>query len=363
MSDDPGGVRPRSEPANAGQPTLASLFRRLIQLLTLQNILTIVEIIGVPVAIWALWLTYEQSKLATEQVKQAQVQIDMGNRQIELGTQQIEIANEQSALSREALQDQRIAAAWQILATKGNGSTGKQYALGTLMAVEGRLSGIDLSCELAPAPAEGLQPRCDNQPDLRGLRLVPEGPQGSPPTAALENSKFRFVDLSRATIENVLLSHVDLEGAFLTETTFAGDWLRDVKLRSAYLVRTVFTNTTLERVDLSAAYLVEADFGGVQFPPPGEYDFMFTHGEINLSGAVICSVGNCAKGITQSVLNEAWYLYDDPPLGLDQLSDQSLTIMSGCRLNTSEDLFAERYICNSQHVAVGAVADPMPYPF
>jgi hypothetical protein len=51
-------------------------------------------------------------------------------------------AQYQTTLAQQALKDQRISSAWQILAIPGSGSTGKAYALETLIAFSNDVAGL-----------------------------------------------------------------------------------------------------------------------------------------------------------------------------------------------------------------------------
>ena len=349
MSNNPGQGAPQSQPAGAGQPGLATLFRRLIQLLTLQNILTIVEIIGVPVAIWALWLTYGQSKLATEQVTQAQEQIKLGTTQVELAQQ--------------ALRDQRVSSAWQILATKGNGSTGKQYAISTLMALDGRLVGIDLSCELETRKelATGMdKTACYNPPDLEGLALSPGvQPDGTPRQALIERSVFHQTNFTGASFDGISITNTDFSRARLTNVTFLNSVLDVVTFSGAELRGVTFPDSLLIEIDFSDSDISDASLEGISIGAGQARDMLLQMPRnIDLSNTILCDQGGCALGIDQAFLDQSWYLSSAPPMGLERLTDTSLTIMSGCEAipGVPDSQLHDRYTCNNTMISVGELA-------
>ena len=184
---------------------------------------------------------------------------------------QSEQASRQTEMARQALLDQRVSSAWQILSLGGMG--GKGYALSTLVGMGEMVTGLNLSCE---QPVEICRQK------QHGLYRVTLAGDSDPEAierddmshGGLGNSQLNGVVLWRATLKDLALVDVDLSGADVSDLTANNVWFTDVSFRNA-LVGATFRDSGFNRVDLSGA-----EAGYLEFVNP---DF----GSMNLTGAIL----------------------------------------------------------------------------
>lgn len=290
------------------------------------------ELLAIPIALWALLATLEQTQL-----------------------------------TKNALTEQRISSAWQILAIPTGGTSGKVHALTTLVDLEQDVIGIDLGC----GDANGLildanEPACSSPVDLQGIEFG--NSSGEIPTkrffidssnfgranfreadfgyAEVANSKFIDSDLRNANLVGSFVGtdfsgskmELTLVGGHFSEVSFAGISTYKTHFDEAFLSNIDFTNA-----DLTGAIFHEADYWqGVSFGPT-----------LNVSGARFCREDttfhvldwrrrtgsdawfrppeepSCNPTLSQALIDHMWYYADNPPIDLFLLHGE-LRIHSGC---------------------------------
>ncbi|MBO6724168.1 MAG: pentapeptide repeat-containing protein [Rhizobiaceae bacterium] len=166
-------------------------------------------------------------------------------------------ANEQSRLAKQALNDQRISSAWQIISQPASGSSGKGYALGILAnETEDELYGLEFGCKRKPDDASIIG--CTLNTKLRKLSI---GSRDRAETI-LSDSDFSHVEISDSRFENVYISKVDVRDASIWNTTFKSAMMSDLAFEDASVWATSFESTALFNVSFERAN-VEAEFENV----------------------------------------------------------------------------------------------------
>ncbi len=235
------------------------------------------------------------------------------------------VALDANQLARDALEDQQIGTAWQLIGNRATGSTGKQYALGVLLKPAGAdLRNIELGCDRAMGDnMGGIDPTtlCDGSVDLSGLTVVPVGEGQQSRTISLSNfegaqfddanladimvlgSNLREADLSLATMNHVVFSHVSFFEARIDAT-----WSR----------------ANFHNVDFTGVDLFRVNFGA---------DARFS-GAINVSGATFCHDEECVEGLSDKFWTIGWYWSDNPPkaaLADDEDLSAQLRLLTACK--------------------------------
>lgn len=261
----------------------------------LSRAVSIVEVVGIPVAVVALIYSIEQTQLA-----------------------------------REAYVDQRRSTAWQIVSTAAVTSSGKQYALETLLELDGYLDRLDVSC--ATMQRQATEP-CPYPTNLHRLTLSTNG-EWRPTLGGqlfrpyVANSDFASANMIDARFEQLDLIGVNFSAAILRRARFESVRLDTVNFQLADVRDVEFSNSIVNRADLTGARLAGADFSGLTFDSELGRDWHY----LNISGSVFCELQGevvCAAGITQEFLDHSWYYKGNPPKGLDVISP-TLQLMSGC---------------------------------
>lgn len=176
------------------------------------------EALGIAVAIFAGWLAYSANTIAID-----------------------------------ALQDQKIASAWQILAAPGRGSTGKRYALEVLLArTDEPLTGLDLGCagEIKPVKPSNKPSKCTPADFSRATFFG--AAEGYFEQRVIWSSNFEGVDFSESQIKNVSFTGTNLRDSIFNEVG-----MRDV----------IFD----EETDLTGTTIYLAEPAPIEKPP--WYDF------------------------------------------------------------------------------------------
>ena len=310
-ADSPPPIPPLAASSSAEVPApnwrvrVATAARAIVRPETLKYGVTILELLGIPIAIWALLASLEQT-----------------------------------SLTKEALINQRIVSAWQILAVPGGGSTGKGYALETLINLGQPIRDADLTCiQSAREVDDDGRARCVRPTDLSGMKLKgttdPTDPSMWSPAQrgpGIFTSDFSDVSIIDSTVANLFIDGSIFDRARLERVSFVDTVLRDTSLVEAQLLGVTFEATSLVGVDFT-----HADLRAVTFAENGRYE------AVNISGATFCyfspplllgtTIRSC-KGVPQSFLDAAWFYEDDPPLDLFRLSGD-LLVRPGCPRGTN----------------------------
>lgn len=260
------------------------------------------ELLGVLAALWALFLSIDQSRLA-----------------------------------QAGLQDQRLMSAMQILATP-MGTTGKKYAVETLMAIEKSMVDIDLSCQaLGRQKPDGSCPyplRLDGITIGQNPWMDTVGQTGGD-DFVLSTVNLTKASLAGATFRGTRFEGVDLSHTIATKALFYRVTLANSSLAGADLSRARFIRTRIESVDFTNTDLSKVEFDQVKF------------GRNNISGVQVCAnleVRNLdqsgiarnantrerCNAYAQDLLADAWFWISNPPKGLGAV-DPGTPIGGVCR--------------------------------
>ena len=291
--------------------------------------------------------------------------------------------NYQTKLAQEALKDQRISSAWQILAQPGRGATGKSYALEILAnETDEVLSGLQLGCTVDvehkvlferehsfcryPVPIQNVELGSNEQSELY-----------------IKNSEFSYADFGDVAIQNAFLSDVKFEGSKLDLFVRDADLLNvnfsdsggkiqfdhvslnkvdfsksnaTVEISKSELEYVSFSGMTgqqysfkvggfIPKITISDSILHQVDFTNYNFVSSGlklsgksnlsgnPNDYPETHVmdgvsassvRLNISGAIFCELKNngelaCWEQADQQFFNNAWFFEDNPPVGIELL--------------------------------------------
>jgi uncharacterized protein YjbI with pentapeptide repeats len=267
----------------------------------------------------------------------------VANKQTELAIQGLEAATVQSALAEAALQDQRISAAWQILAFSSPAATGKQYALRSLVELQDKLIGVDLSCAaMGGTNALGF---CTRRPDLSEMTLA--RPQEKRVTEFL-NANFEDTQLTNLRVERVHFYNTSFKNADLSTASFENVELNSIDFSGATFDMNAFPSTTMANIDFTRVNLQGTDFSTASLITNDFYDLP----HINISGSTLCYVDplspeedefdlrfpTCAVGLTQDFFDHAWFYADNPPIIWNRGSYlEKFDMTAGCERNDSQD--------------------------
>ncbi len=212
---------------------------------------------------------------------------------------------EQTRLARQALLDQQISSAWQILALQTPAATGKQYALRTLVANVPILEGIDLSCRAMGGIDD--ENNCTSPTQLSRLSVEGKGPRFR--KSIISRSSFAATDLARAHFANVELDSVNFSGTLTHNAEFVGGYIGDADFTDAKMGTTIFRD-----MEFGTANFTRVDLTGVMFSGQTRFG---PAAEFNVSGATLCrqsTVGRvCFDGLEQ-LKAKLWFFRDNPPI-------------------------------------------------
>ncbi len=151
----------------------------------------------------------------------------------------------------EAIKEQKILGAWQLLTTKAKGNSGKKEAIEFLIKQGIDLVGIDLSAEINDENRSKLDFR--NGSYLYGLNLDVS-------KAILCGSNFKGSNLSTAIFKNADMFNVDFDNTDISCANFKKVNLFGASFKESNLVATRF-----EEVGLCGANFKDADLNNSQF--------------------------------------------------------------------------------------------------
>lgn len=288
----------------------------------------------------------------------------------------------QSQFAKDALKNQKIASAWQLLAQTGQGSTGKGYALEILVSeTTATLSGLNLGCTsklIEDDENKGTHEACELPNVFSNLKLSGNEERRSEILKSdfsysfIEESSFKNVNFSEVNFDysilidvqisnsmfsgslkkaeiissefkNVLFMSTDftaeyndveinnsalLNAVFMTDADSRGDpnnSYQSMLLSNVHIGRISFENSSLVRsgIDIeNPVYTKDQDYrlAGVEYPEGG----YSTNSMINISGATICEIFEnkkfCWDGATPEFFEHSWFYEDNPPKGIELLS-------------------------------------------
>ena len=253
------------------QPGLLGLLRRILRIETLTLVVTVFELVGIPLAIWALLATLEQTQL-----------------------------------SKEALRDQQVGNAWQILSIEGGGMTGKAYALSSLASLGQYIVDVHFDCVERHETYDFCVSKAQLQDaDFRGSR-------------AIQTSTFEDAILHGSKFNAVPIVFVSFKNAAMRFSDFRDSRLQRVDFTNAMLFEATFRRASMEDVNFSNTLIYDVDFREITFPRK-------TGHQINISGAMICSpLTGCNPTIQQEFLSQAYFDESNPPKGLHMLDPELL---------------------------------------
>jgi hypothetical protein len=219
----------------------------------------------------------------------------------ELAVRSLDATNQSNLLARQALEDQQISTAWQIMGNRSVGATGKQYALAVLLPAGGELHSLDLGCTVRDATPMDKNPghyappgNCVDRAELSDVRI--ERKQ----MATIGESNFFGANFYNAKFSGITFQSVDFDEADFRGATINSSYFNDTTFRSVDFYYAIFEDVMLISVDFTGAKLSSATITA-----------SYVDG-VNISGATLCDPGSCfeANGIFWAA---AWYWEDDPP--------------------------------------------------
>lgn len=301
---------------------MLDLLKRLVSLAAARNFLLTLELIAIPLSIYAII----QSSIAIR-------------------------------LQAEGNNEQRISSAWSQLTTPASGNSGKGEAINRLFKEGEELSGMLLNCEaMGGTYVEDPKRRCKGAPYISGLNLI----GGTPPQetlhaiAQLENPA---MDPEECTLDALNMNGSDLSGSVLKKSTIYCGMLVDITAKDAYFDNVVIANSWLYNFDISGSVgltllrnridgmvavksvFIGTDFGGTHASGINFTDAKFDKVKLaglegqdfNVSGADFCYFNNeafpsdeehCPESIPDDVLAGMWAWSDMPPKGIGATAER-----------------------------------------
>ena len=247
---------------------------------------------------------------------------------------------DQAIKTREALADQQISSAWQILSIAGGGSTGKSYALSTLVKLGQKVTSVRFICEKPRPDPKTKLTFCDRPIDFRGAQLVGNAKPSfewwsTGREADISLSRFDGSNFNGASLSQVLLTNVHMENTDFGDVTVRDSGLSDVSFSGASLSDSLFTDSWLDNVDLSQSLVHGTKFINVEMS------------KVNISGVRFCGLIDphdmdgpafireslakidCDFAVDPRFWRKTWFWADDPPKDLYRMSPPIL-VPAGC---------------------------------
>jgi Pentapeptide repeats (8 copies) len=288
--------------------------------LTLQNILNVVQLVGIPLALVALYQTNNALKLQEE-------------------------SNRLSLIS----------AAWANLNAPATGNSGKAKAIETLINSGERMVGLKIDCDsMGGTYAIEPYPTCIGAPYFEDLKISPpkigdadlmvasyEEMKNDPALLCELSAELKFGSFQWASFDGGYVNCgmiVDFNFGNIDAKSFGvvNSWLYNVIFSNASLYDFKFDYSRFEGVDFSNAELVNATFTNVQFSgvnlKKAKLDRskfnVASVSDINVSGTDFCydtnlnvkDVDNCAEFINDEIVAAMWAWADMPPEALGPLA-------------------------------------------
>ena len=168
--------------------------------------------------------------------------------------------DKQFSLQKEAALKQEIIGAWQLLANKAPGTSGKKEAIEFLASQVLPLHHIDMSCKTHGGPVY-LNYLFDNfKEDREKISLIRADFSG----AHLEWADFSGAHLELANFSGAHLKLANFSGAHLMWANFSGASLMGANFSGAHLKLANFSGAYLEWANFSGAHLEWANFSQVK---------------------------------------------------------------------------------------------------
>ena len=207
-------------------------------------------------AIYAIYNQHKESKQAEENFKTEFAQAEKH-------------FQEQFALQKEVALKQETIGAWQVLANKAPGNSGKKEAIEFLAGQGLRLCGIDMSSETHGGSVylDGLFQDFKEE-DRSKINLMGANFSGARLYAAnfsganLDRANFSGANLDRANFSGANLYGANFSGANLDMANFSGANLYGANFSGANLDRANFSGANLDRANFSRAFPCVANFSG-----------------------------------------------------------------------------------------------------
>ena len=239
-------------------------------------------------------------------------------------------------------QTARLTNAWTLYQSTAPNTPAHNGAIENLHRLGVSFAGIDWSCravgEFVAAETEHDDGTCIEQPAFRYLDLAPVAKAGSIWPIYMS---YRPVILTGADLADSTFDFADLTGAELTNANLMASSFVSANLMAARLVDASVGDANMAFVDASSANFASADLGGTTWLGAKLVGANLVNAslrdihleEANLSSAVFCGnvlgTTNCASGLTQQQLDEAWAWADRPPVGLEDLNPP-LVLKNAC---------------------------------
>jgi len=247
-------------------------------------------------------------------------------------------------ISINEIRNNGIVQAWSLLTATATGNAGKTEAIEILHRAGKSLENIDLSCGKMGGSENWAQVDserfCQRPVVLAGLNVnaidITEAAQFKGanlsgvdmPQSGLRGANFLEADvsyshlvesdLSLAYFKEANLTSSNLNLTNMTLTNLYGAYLSSSEITSSILINSNLSFAILDKADLTSSDLTWAEAGGASFQGTKLLD-------ANISGASFCSDGGvekstlfqlakgCARGLTQSQIDQSWAWADDPP--------------------------------------------------
>ncbi len=162
------------------------------------------------------------------------------------------------ALQKEAALKQETIGAWQVLANKASGNSGKKEAIEFLASQGMPLRGIDMSSQTHGGIVDLTRLFKDFQGDRKKINLM--GAKFS--KARLYEANFSEANLGRADLSGANLGGANFSEARLYEANFSGANLDGADLSGANLAMANFSEARLYEANFSGAKLYGVNFLG-----------------------------------------------------------------------------------------------------
>jgi len=242
----------------------------------------LLEVVGFCIAVWALLETVKANRLALEAMNETRAQTILAQKSNEDASLALEETQKQTKLAQEEARKSRIINAWQVLANKASGNSGKIEALKTLNETGQPLRGLDLSCQAMDGGWSIDKQVCQRKTYMHAVELA-------------------GADLSHANLSGTHMEEANFSKANLKSATFVGSDLSLANLSNTYSYKADFSKAELIWTNLSGADLSEAIFEATIFS------------DVNISGAIFCSE-NCTQILTTKQSGGMWAWQDQLPV-------------------------------------------------
>lgn len=230
------------------------------------------ELVGIPVAVLALVLTFFESREAAQQ----------------------------SALARMAFEDQRRMSAYALLGTDTAGTADRFTALDSLLSSGHSVSRLEMPCE-ETVNVPNFAYTCNW---VFGFDVeASDGP------ADVDRASLSYANLQGQRFSGPVLRELTVERSNLVDVYLSGATISDVQIRESTAkglgLDGEVSNLTFIASDVTGASFDTIDLATVEFD------------DSNVSGAILCFTMPCDRP-PDATFSRAWYFEDTPPIGLEE---------------------------------------------